>query len=366
MSWLKRYKALSQQLLIKLVSYYDDGRYYSYDEDMGRWQPSSGPKRIVISSRRSYRTSSRKEPITDSKALRKFLSRDKLSDVSQFILGKKDGTQRAINQYIYQQPVTNLLLKSGLLCPETLILSNAGLSSGFYEVETPTDRLFITVNTQGHLDSARAVGLSSSEDKARKILGVSNDVHLEKITLSDASMLLFSGLLGTISKNILGVFVNKEKTTQKLPLDKLGLTLGIAVAGYIAFSSLYLSWSEGSREERLTGLGGQVEEAMSLEAEVKSQQLRLSAYQDLMRQMGPPIELWRLIKFFSDSDVTLNNFSVESDGVQVNVNAGSMTRLFERISDQPFVTNVEFTTSVRRSRGEETATMLIQLGDSDD
>ena len=308
---------------------------------------SSQTPRVIIFSRACYTEAREWFPITNIVELKRFLMKKYPASSGYFyLIGAQKDARRSVQLF---QLTVNTPEHTSVWVPETLLLGENVKPSQVVEFQTPDGALFLARSASGELVSAKPSALLPNAKRFAWAAGLSPDADTVSFNLEQTRSVMNSRINAFIARNLWQLtYIKKQKVAFRV--KPVVLTALLAVPIYFAATSLYLAAKAWHVESQVEAKRALVNDALNAQQQAQALQQSNQQMQAVLGQKNDQAKYWQLLLLIEDEynakieKVSWSQTSIEISG---RTNADP-TKILQVISEQPDITQAEFSSPVRR------------------
>ena len=350
---------LIQQTLTKTLQnrwFYFDGHHW-FNAQGQQVEPQRGWVTVVVA-RQCYKTSERKWPIKSKSELLKVVRMQQpasLYQISDFQNG-----QRTVSGVKLSPDVDAALASVRFVIPEHWLLSASQNDNSFLSIQNSKGRWFSAKAAGRYTQTIESHVVNSAED-AKAVMGVSSAITVEDVDFQN----LLQRLLAYTSAQSFTSWSNSwrplQLKKQTLPWKEIGITTAGVLVVYGVLSTAYLHYLDYSRAAQLEEFGQQVNQRLTERTEAQAALAKIKAINTLPMNTDTLYAQWDIVGFFYLNDVEITRLRTDYEVIEMSGRADSATEVASKLSELANVSGVEFTSPVRKSRGQESFEVRIAL-----
>jgi hypothetical protein len=319
---------------------------------------------ITILGREHYGERRKRYPVAGWRDLRRVLAQELGPDSTTLtFIGPLVDDQREVTFYELRPGMTARTGRTLWLLPESLVLARALAPGTAAVVARDGFRYCLEPGGQSHpfagpIASPALFLLAVGLDGTTPVIEWSADAA--RAALPGALAKLAPGAwLGGLQRSSIGSFA--------IAWRPLAMLAAVALVGYLALASLYLTVTAAAREHALAGLGAEVETLLRMEHEVTRSGEQQAAIAALLNARGPSLDLWKVVAAAWSRGAALADIHFVDGELTLRGNAPSATDLLGTLALIQGVRDAKFVAPVRHDQPgrEEFAISLTLIPESE-
>ncbi|WP_215978581.1 hypothetical protein [Colwellia sp. D2M02] len=325
------------------------------------------PKPIIIVAKKHYSESWKTYSAISLKELKQILklqhSKVEGAKPIQRIITNKEQDGFDVHTIVFHELIQNFISAKAVLLPETELLANFfNLNKkSVAEVETPAGTLF-WAHSGGKTFSAYKKGLLSNISNFLQGVGLPENADVYSINAEQYTALLFELIETTTLDKLLAIAsinftnaINKNKLHQLYLAPLLVATIfSVSVSGYFYMSkSMLLNDISDNRAEAMA--------LMESKRKIDTIESTLSSVNSTFKEVENTHQIWALVYKVINDGMEVSRFKRTEKGVELTGRAEKASFILGELNKMPSVSGATFSGDIRKSRGMDSFTILLQF-----
>jgi len=339
----------------------------SRDNIKATFSKAISTKVIVIVARQHYLESWQTYPAISSKELKSILTLQQKNQSGfksiQRIVTNKEQDGFDVKTITFNEKVQTLLPANTLLIPETELLRNLINDDGrlVVQIDTPNGLLYWAHSTN-KVHSAYKKGFLSSLEAFVQSVGLPQGLPTQQVPVNYYPQLILDLIESTLLTKLVDIIsVRVENFIDVNRLHRLYLTPLAVATVFVLVSNSYLylqkSW-----------LSSQIEETSSVTSGLLSQKRQIVQLEQLVNVVNQEFSrleathaTWELLAKAMAAEMRVTRFKRFEQGIELRGTAPKASKVLSELNTMEQVSDAAFTGSVRKSRGLDAFTILLQF-----
>jgi hypothetical protein len=328
---------------------------------------ATSPKIIVIVARQYYTEAWQTYPALSLKELKSILTLQQKNNsgfkIIQRITINKEQDGFDVKTITFNKKTSELLPPKSVLIPETELLRSLINNNGrlVAQIESPNGSLFWAHSTN-KVHSAYKKGLLNNLEAFMQSIGLPEDIAIKQISNAKYAQLLFELIENTaITKLIEIASVNMSEVIDVNRLHRLYLAPLAVATVFVLMSNSYFylqqSWLSNQIKETSSETSGLLEQRVEID---QVEQL-VNVLNDEFSRLKATHATWELLDKAMAAGMRVTRFRRYDQGIELRGTAPQASKVLSEINTLKQVSGAVFVGSVRKSRGQDAFTILLQF-----
>lgn len=324
-------------------------------------------KAIVIVARQHYSESWKSYPAISVKELKSILklqqqSHQGFKSIQRVVINKElDGFD--VKTITFNQQCRGLLPSQVILIPETELLRNFATNSEriVAEIDTPSSPLY-WAHSMGKVHSAYKKGLLNSLTSFMQSIGISQSSKAHQVSINDYAQLLFELVETTPINKLYDITsINLHGLIDINRLHQLYLAPLAVATIFVITTNCYFYIDKQLLDSKIEDSGLITAGLLEKKREIDNVEQLTATVNHEFSRLKTTHAVWDLLSVAMTEDMRVTRFKRSNQGVEFRGTAPKASKVLSALNNLEQVSGAVFVGSVRKSRGQDAFTILLQF-----